>query len=87
MFHFKVLNDLKPLQVEGMQKEFEMHNEEINKCLKKKSIDSVHMNELMKITASERRGKILSSNIKISEVQAMYPALKFQEWVSIIKMS
>ena len=59
----------------------------MKKCLNKKNVDSAHMKELMKTTAKTRRERILKSDLKIADLQAEYPALKFQEWVNMIKIS
>ena len=53
--------------------------------MEKKTVNYVHLGELIKITFNYRIEIILSSNLKISELQDTFPALKFQEWVSMIK--
>lgn len=47
----------------------------------------MHVAQLVKETASHRRETVLSSSLKIIELQDIFPALKFQEWVSLIIMS
>lgn len=74
----------KLVQVDNVQNEDKMHNDEIRKSLKKKEIDIRHITYLMKTTAFSRRQQILTSSLKIIEVQDLYPALKFQEWVSML---